>query len=301
MRVGLRQFVNAGRPRRAYRRPGGHAAVRNLRPNRRSAILSARKRRGCWVGSARLSRSRCSKCAGDRPPRRSRRAARSTGGKRAPAHVVGHHGHAQRTAPRTGSSAAGRPSESRRSRPRKPPALHHSGSDCHRSTEVRELMTASQDQLIPLNIRDLLNRRLCIETTYSEREVMLYAISLGLGRDPLDAASLRFVYEDGLQVIPTFATILSFSARLMRPTDGLDVGKLLHGEQRLVLDRPLPPQGTAVIQARIKEMIDKGPGRGLLIIQEVIVSLKETGERLAAVEGTGFYRADGGRAGTTGS
>jgi acyl dehydratase len=162
-------------------------------------------------------------------------------------------------------------------------------------------MTASQDQLIPLNIRDLLNRRLCIETTYSEREVMLYAISLGLGRDPLDAASLRFVYEDGLQVIPTFATILSFSARLMRPTDGLDVGKLLHGEQRLVLDRPLPPQGTAVIQARIKEMIDKGPGRGLLIIQEVIVSLKETGERLAAVEGTGFYRADGGRGGTGGS
>ena len=87
----------------------------------------------------------------------------------------------------------------------------------------------------------------------------------------------------------------------MRPTDGLDAGKLLHGEQRLVLHRPLPPQGTAVIDARIKEIIDKGPGRGLLIIQEITVSLKETGERLATVEGTGFYRADGGRAGTTGT
>lgn len=162
-------------------------------------------------------------------------------------------------------------------------------------------MTAAQDQSTPLDIRELLDRRLCIETTYSDREVMLYAISLGLGRDPLDAAALKFVYEDGLQVIPTFATILSFSARLMRPTDGLDVGKLLHGEQRLVLDRPLPPQGTVVIQARIKEIIDKGPGRGLLIIQEITVSLKETGERLAAVEGTGFYRADGGRGGTGGS
>jgi acyl dehydratase len=163
-------------------------------------------------------------------------------------------------------------------------------------------MTTSPDrEPTPLNIRELLDRRLRLETTYGDREVMLYAISLGLGRDPLDAAGLRFVYEDGLQVIPTFATILSFSARLMRPTDGLDVGKLLHGEQRLILDRPLPPQGTAVIDARIKEIIDKGPGRGLLIIQEIIVSLKETGERLATVEGTGFYRADGGRGGTAGS
>jgi acyl dehydratase len=140
-----------------------------------------------------------------------------------------------------------------------------------------------------------------VETTYSDREVMLYAISLGLGRDPLDTAELKFVYEDALQVIPTFATILSFSARLMRPTDGLDTGKLLHGEQRLVVHRPLPPQGTAVIDARIKEMIDKGPGKGLLIIQEIVVSLKETGERLATAEGTGFYRADGGRGGTGGS
>jgi acyl dehydratase len=163
-------------------------------------------------------------------------------------------------------------------------------------------MTAPEDRhQMPLNIRELLDRRLRIETTYGDREVMLYAISLGLGRDPLDAAALKFVYEDALQVIPTFATILSFSARLMRPTDGLDVGKLLHGEQRLVLHRPLPPQGTVVIDARIKEIIDKGPGKGLLIIQEIIVSLKETGERLATVEGTGFYRADGGRAGTTGS
>jgi acyl dehydratase len=153
----------------------------------------------------------------------------------------------------------------------------------------------------PLDIRELLDRRLHVESTYGDREVMLYAISLGLGRDPLNTAELKFVYEDALQVIPTFATILSFSARLMRPTDGLDIGKLLHGEQRLVVHRPLPTQGTAVIDARIKDMIDKGPGKGLLVIQEIVVSLKETGERLATVEGTGFYRADGGRGGTGGS
>ena len=152
-----------------------------------------------------------------------------------------------------------------------------------------------------LNVRELLERRLRIETAYGDREVMLYALSLGLGRDPLDATELKFVYEEQLQVVPTFATILSFSARLMKPDDDLDFSKLLHGEQRLKLHRRLPPHGTAVVEARVKEIIDKGAGRGLLITQEVTVSSKDTGEALATVEGVGFYRGDGGRAGTTGT
>ena len=71
-------------------------------------------------------------------------------------------------------------------------------------------MSATEDRNdMTLDIRELLDRRLHVETTYGDREVMLYAISLGLGRDPLNATELKFVYEDALQVIPTFATILS--------------------------------------------------------------------------------------------
>jgi acyl dehydratase len=152
-----------------------------------------------------------------------------------------------------------------------------------------------------LDVSELFTRRLRAEIAYGDRDVMLYALSLGLGRDPLDAAELKFVYEEQLQVVPTFATILSFSARLLKPDDDLDFAKLLHGEQRLELHRPLPPRGTAIVEARITEIIDKGAGRGLLITQQITVSLKESGEALATVEGVGFYRGDGGRVGTTGT
>jgi len=149
-----------------------------------------------------------------------------------------------------------------------------------------------------LDVCELLDRRLRAEVNYGDREVMLYALSLGLGRDPLDEAELRYVYEQGLKVVPTFATILAFWARLITPSDDLDFSKLLHGEQRLELHRPLPVAGTAIIEARIVDIIDKGPGKGLLISQRIAVSSKDSGEPLATLEGVGFYRGDGGRTGT---
>ena len=152
-----------------------------------------------------------------------------------------------------------------------------------------------------LDVQELLSRYLRTEMTYGDRDVMLYALSLGLGRDPLDETELRYVYEQRLEVVPTFATILAFSTRLMKPTDDLDFSKLLHGEQRLELHGPLPASGTAIIEVRIKDLIDKGAGKGLLITTEVTVSSKESGERLATLEGVGFYRGDGGRTGRSGT
>ena len=34
---------------------------------------------------------------------------------------------------------------------------------------------------------------------YTEKDSMLYALGVGLGRDPLNQGELRFVYEDGHQ------------------------------------------------------------------------------------------------------
>jgi hypothetical protein len=83
---------------------------------------------------------------------------------------------------------------------------------------------------------------------------MLYALSIGLGADPLDKRELPFVYEKALKVVPTAATVLSMDTR-----DGqhspevppglrlstLDMNRVLHGEQAIELHRPLPPTGTA--------------------------------------------------------
>lgn len=151
-----------------------------------------------------------------------------------------------------------------------------------------------------LNIEELMARRLQFETPYTDRDVMLYALGLGFGRDPMDETELRFVYEKSLIVLPTFATILSFGKRLITDKDDFNLVKLLHGEQRLAIDRPIPTSGTISGEARITDIIDKGKDKGAIIIQQIVLRLKGTGERLAVVEGTGFYRGDGGRGGTGG-
>ena len=65
-----------------------------------------------------------------------------------------------------------------------------------------------------------------IHQTYTERETMLYALSLGLGNDPLDAAALPFVYEgleDGLRALPTQAVVLGYPGFWARePDTGID-------------------------------------------------------------------------------
>lgn len=153
----------------------------------------------------------------------------------------------------------------------------------------------------PLDIDELMSRRLHFETSYSDQEVMLYALGLGFGQDPLNETELRFVTEKKLVIMPTFATIIAFGQRLLTPEDDLDFVKLLHGEQRLKLDRAIPPSGTVSGEVRITQIIDKGESKGALINQEIVLRLKESGEQLATLFGTGFYRGDGGRGGTGGS
>lgn len=45
----------------------------------------------------------------------------------------------------------------------------------------------------------------------SVRDTVLYALSVGLGADPMDLDQLRFVYEDGLQALPTMAVVLGYA------------------------------------------------------------------------------------------
>ena len=60
-------------------------------------------------------------------------------------------------------------------------------------------MTIDVAALRALEIRDM-------RFTFSERDTMLYALSVGMGANSLDAAELPFVYEGaGLRAVPTMA------------------------------------------------------------------------------------------------
>ena len=49
-----------------------------------------------------------------------------------------------------------------------------------------------------------------IPFSYSDRDAILYALSIGLGRDPLDTRELPFVFErgNGLHTMPSLASVL---------------------------------------------------------------------------------------------
>ena len=140
-----------------------------------------------------------------------------------------------------------------------------------------------------------------LEHSYSERDTMLYALGVGCGHDPLDERDLRHVYEDGLQALPTMAVVLGHPGFWLKdPETGVDWRKVLHGEQGLVLHRPLPAAGTVIGRSRVTEIIDKGAGKGALMYSERDVVDKASGALLCTVTSTTFMRGEGGFGGPTG-
>ncbi|MBT5808722.1 MAG: 3-alpha,7-alpha,12-alpha-trihydroxy-5-beta-cholest-24-enoyl-CoA hydratase [Rhodospirillaceae bacterium] len=139
-----------------------------------------------------------------------------------------------------------------------------------------------------------------VEFTYGDRETMLYALSVGMGRDQLDETELAFTFEkDTLKTVPSMASVLS------RMAVGRDVGqdrtKTVHGEQRLTLHRPIPPEGEIIADGKVIDVIDKGEGRGALIYTKVDARLKADGAPLYSIISTSFARGDGGFGGPDGA
>lgn len=140
-----------------------------------------------------------------------------------------------------------------------------------------------------------------VEHRYDQRDVMLYALSVGLGSDPLDERQLRFVYEEGLQVLPTMAAILAYPGLWVRePDTGLDWESALHAEQGVEFLRPLPESAFVKAKTRVTGIVDKGPGRGALIYTERTGFDAATGDALFRVFHTTFARKDGGFGGPDG-
>ncbi|WP_231735496.1 MaoC/PaaZ C-terminal domain-containing protein [Novosphingobium sp. CCH12-A3] len=99
---------------------------------------------------------------------------------------------------------------------------------------------------------------------YDPRDAILYALGTGAGLSP-DIDELDMVFERNLKVLPTMALVLGTPGFwLMDPAVGLDWPRILHGEQSLVLHRPLDPQDELIGSTRIGEIADKGPGKSAL-------------------------------------
>ncbi|MBN35794.1 MAG: 3-alpha,7-alpha,12-alpha-trihydroxy-5-beta-cholest-24-enoyl-CoA hydratase [Rhodospirillaceae bacterium] len=137
--------------------------------------------------------------------------------------------------------------------------------------------------------------------TWTWEDSALYALSVGLGFDPVDANELRFTYEKDMLALPTMAVVMAPSGFWLRdPETGVDWKRVVHGEEGVTLHRPLPAEARIVARSRIDEIIDKGEGRGALIYISREVRDADTEELYATITRTTFCRGDGGFGGLGG-
>lgn len=136
--------------------------------------------------------------------------------------------------------------------------------------------------------------------SYTDRETMLYAIGIGMSRDPYDPNELAYTFEkEKLKTVASMATVLQ-RVPLLKDC-GYDYTKVVHGEQRLTLAKPLEPQGEFSVDSRVLSAFDKGPGKGAIINTEMVAKDARTGETLYTLVSTTFARGDGGFGGPSGS
>tara|TARA_R110000822_G_scaffold1531_10_gene7065 strand:+ start:3134 stop:3991 length:858 start_codon:yes stop_codon:yes gene_type:complete len=140
-----------------------------------------------------------------------------------------------------------------------------------------------------------------VRQKYTRKDTMLYALGIGLGADPMDEQQLRYVYEDGLQVLPTYPVVLGHPGFWWKkPDTGVDWVRIVHGEQGLIIHKLPPPEGELIGRTRVTGIVDKGAGKGILVYSERTLTDAATGELLATQPNTTFCRGDGGIGAPTG-
>ena len=149
---------------------------------------------------------------------------------------------------------------------------------------------------MPLNAEAILKHPFPdIEVTFTNRDCILYALSIGFGQDPMNVDELSYVFEKNMRVFPTFAAALGQPGPWNAdPKFGLTRQMLVHGTERLELLRPLQCDQALIARNRVLEVIDKGADKGAIVVVERTLTEKASGAVVARVETGLFCRADGG-------
>ncbi|MDA9391565.1 3-alpha,7-alpha,12-alpha-trihydroxy-5-beta-cholest-24-enoyl-CoA hydratase [Bradyrhizobium sp. CCBAU 45394] len=157
---------------------------------------------------------------------------------------------------------------------------------------------------MPIYYPDILEQKNEPRTfSYGHKDVVLYALAVGMGRDPMDERELPFVYEKDIKVLPTAVAVLaSGKGGSSEPAPNQKAGlrishlnwlMLVHGEQKVELHKPLPSFGTFTASSRTIGAYDKGKDKGAVVVDET-VWLDTKGEKVATLTGSNFARGDGG-------
>ncbi|QIS17382.1 MaoC/PaaZ C-terminal domain-containing protein [Nocardia terpenica] len=140
------------------------------------------------------------------------------------------------------------------------------------------------------------------EFAWTPSDVQLYHLGLGAGARWTDPGELRYLDDRDPQVLPSFATVAATlratePPRVSFPGVEIDLAKVVHGSQEVVLHRPIPASGKATSTGRISEVWDKGSAA--VIVQETTATGSD-GEPLWTARSSIFAKGEGGFGGERG-
>ena len=137
---------------------------------------------------------------------------------------------------------------------------------------------------------------LVVEHQYTARDTILYALGTGAGLAASeDPRYLPFVYEEGLTVLPTMATVLAHPGFWAKdPKYGITWKKLLHRDQSVEIHGALPTEGTVRGETTIDAVYDRGAEKGALLCFSRRIFDSSSGQLLATTRQINVLRADGG-------
>ena len=134
--------------------------------------------------------------------------------------------------------------------------------------------------------------------SYTEQDVILYALGTGCGSDPTDPAQLAYVSEHaGLRALPTFAGM--FVPDNIVVDAGIDLTNMLHRSEVLQLFRPLPAAADLLANQRVIALSDRGERRGADFELETELRLAKDDTVVCMIRTRIIARNDGGFGGRT--
>jgi len=132
-----------------------------------------------------------------------------------------------------------------------------------------------------------------LEFSYTQRDSIIYGLGIGLGKDPMDATELKYVYENGLIAFPSMATNFQYKSPLLLKAK-LNMIMIVHGEQGVTLHQPMPASADVISDTKVVNCYDRGASKGAIIEVETNVRLKKDNSSLCTLTSKTFARGDGG-------
>lgn len=149
---------------------------------------------------------------------------------------------------------------------------------------------------MPLNPDAVGSRGDPVEISWNSKDCLLYAVGIGAGSDELAFTTENTSGVDQV-VFPTFPVVLGWGQGSPLGTIGtFNPALLVHGQQSVTLDRPIPVDGSAKLQSEVTAMYDKGKAAVVVIATNAVMD----GSPLYTMTSSVFIRDAGGWGGERG-